>query len=401
MMRASKLVNRVAASWCGVCCAICLAWPTAAAAQQSVKQVISFLLTNRSVSTDDFVRDEQAAASTRDAISQFLVTELGTLPINSSASGFAYRFNPTLGTTERSSDSFGPFLVQRALTTGRHQFTFGMSYQQAKFDRIDGRSLGDGRLVATASELDGESQPFDVETITLLLDTNTTTFSAHWGWTDRLETSAALPLVRLSLSGQRVDTYRGRAATQATVAAAASGPGDLVVRTKYSLIGSGATGLALGGDVQFPTGDEENLLGTGEATIAPRVMYSFERTRFAVHGDAAYVFFGASGELDYGAAATVVGSQRFTVVGELAGRRLASSGSLTDVREPHPTLPSVDTIRLTSVDQPTQRLIAVLGVKWNVAATFLVSASVMRPLTSAGLHTGWVPTLTVEYSVGR
>jgi len=95
------------------------------------------------------------------------------------------------------------------------------------------------------------------------------------------------------------------------------------------------------------------------------------------------------------------GNGTVTVVGELAGRRLASSGSLTDVREPHPTLPSVDTIRLTSVDQPTQRLIAVLGVKWNVAATFLVSASVMRPLTSAGLHTGWVPTLTVEYSVGR
>jgi hypothetical protein len=362
---------------------------------------LSFLLTNRSIATDDFARDEQAAAATRDAISKFLVTELGTLPINSSAGGLAYRFNPTLGSVERSSDSFGPFLVQRALTTGKHQLTFGMSYQHATFDSIDGRSLRDGRLVATASELDGESQPFDVETISLLLDTSTTTLSAHWGWTDRLETSAALPLIRLSLSGQRLDTYRGHAQIQATVAAAASGPGDMVVRTKYSLVGSGATGVAIGTDVQFPTGDEENLLGTGEATVAPRIMGSFERARFAVHGDAAYVFFGASGEFDYGTAATFVGSPRVTFVGELAGRRLATSGRLTDVREQHPTLPSVDTIRLSSVAQPTARLIGVLGVKWNVAATLLVSASVMHPLTSAGLHTQWVPTLTIEYSIGR
>lgn len=379
---------------------IALAWPATASAQQSIQQVLSILLTNRSISTDDSVRDEQAAAATRDAISQFLVTELGTLPIGSAASGFTYRFNPALGSAERSSDNFGPFLVQRALTTGRHQLTFGISYQQATFDTIDGRSLRDGQLVATASQLRGESQPFDVETISLLLDTATTTLSAHFGVTDRLEVGAALPLVRLTLSGQSVDTYRGRALVQATAAAAASGPGDLIVRTKYSAGLKGGSGVAVGADIQFATGDAQNLLGTGQTTIAPRIMGSIERSRLALHGDAARVFGGAD-EFDYGAAATFAASQRVTIVGELSGRRLAASGRLTDVTERNPTLTAVDTIRLTSVEQPTQRLTAVLGARWNVLGTLLVSASVMHPLTSVGLNARWVPTLTIEYSLGR
>src|SRR5262249_960946 len=74
---------------------------------QTLNDVLSFLLTNRSIATDDFVRDEAAASATRDAISSYLVTELATLPVSSSSGGFTYRLEPTLGTTLRSSDSFG------------------------------------------------------------------------------------------------------------------------------------------------------------------------------------------------------------------------------------------------------------------------------------------------------
>src|SRR6188508_1851023 len=92
---------------------------TPAAAQQTVSEVLSFLLTNRSIPTGDFVQDAQAAAATRDTISTFLLLERATLPVTSSASAFTYRFDTTLGTVVRSSDSFGPFLVERSLTSGR------------------------------------------------------------------------------------------------------------------------------------------------------------------------------------------------------------------------------------------------------------------------------------------
>src|SRR5215217_8074602 len=59
-------------------------------AQQSVSDTLSFLLTNRSIATGDFAGDEQAAAATRDTISSFLLSELGSLPVSSAATGFTY-----------------------------------------------------------------------------------------------------------------------------------------------------------------------------------------------------------------------------------------------------------------------------------------------------------------------
>src|SRR5215471_18285798 len=102
-----------------------------AEAQQTVSQVLSFLLTNRSIATGDFVQDEQAAAATRDTISTFLRLGLGDLPITSSASAFTYRLDSNLGTVVRSSDSFGPFLVERSLTSGLLRGSVALSYQTA------------------------------------------------------------------------------------------------------------------------------------------------------------------------------------------------------------------------------------------------------------------------------
>src|SRR5687768_101728 len=75
--------------------------PTHAVAQQSVRQVLSFLLTNQAVRTGDIERDAEAAAATRDTISRALLIELATLPISTSSAGFTYLFNSDLGTRER------------------------------------------------------------------------------------------------------------------------------------------------------------------------------------------------------------------------------------------------------------------------------------------------------------
>src|SRR6188508_3710953 len=98
--------------------------PAAAAAQQPLSDVLSFLLINRSVVTGDFARDEAAAAATRDVIVTFVLAEISTLPTNySPASGFAYRLDPELGVTRRSSKSFGPFFMERSLTAGKGQMS--------------------------------------------------------------------------------------------------------------------------------------------------------------------------------------------------------------------------------------------------------------------------------------
>jgi hypothetical protein len=152
--------------------------------------------------------------------------------------------------------------------------------------------------------------------------------------------------------------------------------------------------------VRLPTGDPANLLGGDQAAVKPRVIGSYETERVGVHGELGYSFGGLSRELSFAGAVSAAASPTLTVVGELTGRRLEGFPRLSEITEPHPNLSGVDTVRLTGVPRGMTRMAAVAGVKWNIASTWLISANVMRPLTSAGLNAPWVPTVTVDYSMG-
>ena len=377
--------------------------PVPALAQQgSVTDVLSFLLTNRSIATADATGDEAAAAATRDTISRLLLLELATVPTLSSSTGFVYRMDRDLGgTAVRSTESFGPAFVDRSLTSGVLRAAIGAAYQETRFNRIDGRSLTDGTLVSTASRLTGQSEPFDIETVALRLTTRTLTLSANVGVSDRVDISAALPLVRLIMSGERVDTLRGTQVLQATATVDASGVGDLILRAKYNALRAGGTGLAIGAEARVPTGAEENLLGSGELSFKPRVIGSAELGVLSIHSEVGYLLGGLSRELDYNGAVAVAASSRVTFIAELLGRRLESGGRLTQTVAAHPRLAGVETIRLSAIPEATYRALAIGSIKWNVGETLLVTGSVLRSITPTGLTAQFTPTVVLEYSFGR
>jgi hypothetical protein len=188
---------------------------------------------------------------------------------------------------------------------------------------------------------------------------------------------------------------------QATVAASASGPGDLLLRTKFHLLQRGTSGIGIGADARLPTGNAANLLGADRTTIKPRVIWSVDRTRVAVDSNVAYGLGGVSDELDYGAAVTAAGTNTVTIVGEFAGRRLMSAGRLIDVTTRNPRLAGVETTRLSALDSGSNRAVATGGVKWNVNATWLVTANVSRSLGTDGLAARWMSTVGAEYAFGE
>ena len=192
-------------------------------AQQTPADVVSFLVTNQSVQTGDFQKDQAAAAATRDTITRALLVNLASMPIPTSSSGFVYRLDPELGTMNRVSDSFGTFFVERASTSGRGRVSLGASATFADYDRLDGLNLTDGTLVTTANIFRDETAPFDTESLTLKMHTNTLTFYGSVGVTDRLEVGGVLPLVRLHIEGTRINVYRGQQFVQASGTADVSG----------------------------------------------------------------------------------------------------------------------------------------------------------------------------------
>src|SRR5262245_55041246 len=210
----------------------------APAAAQPPTDVISFLVTNQSVQTGDFNKDQAAAAATRDTIVRSVLVNLASVPIESSSSGFVYRLDSELGTPTRVSDSFGTFFVERAMTSGRGRFALGASGSTAAYDRLDGLNLTDGTLVTTANQFRDEAVPFDTERLTLKMRTSTFTVFGTYGVTDRFEIGGALPLVQLHVEGSRVNVYRGQTFVQATASGDASGMADVAIRAKYRMTSS-------------------------------------------------------------------------------------------------------------------------------------------------------------------
>ena len=126
----------------------------------------------------------------------------------------------------------------------------------------------DSGFVTIANQFRDEPQAFDVETLGLEIRSRTVTFLGTAGLTEWLDVSAAIPVVSLTLEGQRMNTYRGQQLLQASGAAEATGLGDMAIRAKVRLNGASGSGLALVGETRLPTGREEDLLGSGETSFA-------------------------------------------------------------------------------------------------------------------------------------
>lgn len=373
--------------------------PESAPERTPVREVLSFLLTNQAVATGDFVKDTEATAIAADAVARLLQAELTTLPLGSSSAGFTYRLNPQLGTVERASQSFGPLFAERSVTAGRGQWSVGMTLQLANYSELNDIDLDSG-FVTIANQFRDEPQAFDVETLSLDIQSRTVTFLGTAGLTDWLDVSAAVPVVSLALEGYRINNYRGQQLLQASGAAEATGLGDMAIRAKVRLYGASGTGLALVGETRLPTGREEDLLGSGEASFAAMLVGSYEPGRLALHGNLGLTRGGLLDEVGMRAAASFSPSVRVTLLTEIVGRHLTGIGRLTGQREPHPTVEGVDTFRLITSGSSVNSSVVTGGVRWNVAGAWLVNGGVTFPMVNHGLRPKPTVLVGLEYAFG-
>ncbi len=380
-----------------VFCLVSIGIARPAAGQQTVTEALTFLLSGRSIPTDDFVPSLPPDLSATEAFAHALRTDLSVRPLTSPAGGMAFEWHPGLGTMARPTDSFGPFFTSRARATGLRRASLTVGLRQTEFDALHGQSLTDGSLIAAGSRVSDEAAPFDVQSVTLRIRARTATFTGEVGVTDRLDFIVAVPFIELTLAGERIDTYRGTPFVQATALASATGLGDVVVRAKYELVRAGQATLAAGAEVRLPTGNTTNSLGSGERRLAPQVMASLETSRVTIHADGAYSFGEVSNALHYGGAVTLAAASRLTLVGELLGRTDYSAPGLAAFTVSHPRLAGVSTTLIGRTSETMHRMMAVAGIKWNVTGSWLLNAHVLRPLSATGFTAEWSPAVTLDY----
>ena len=295
-----------------------------------------------------------------------LTSQLAAIPLPSPASGFTYRFDPATGTFQRSTRSFGPILADRGETIGKGRMAFGFSYQFFSFDHLDGVPLVAVPAVFTHDNFQAGGGRSDVVATMNTIAATVSQFSGAltYGVTDRFDISLAVPIVRTHLSllsnatihrvgtGANVQVHYfpddsaigGFGSTHQFFAeGSASGVGDIVVRAKTTVLREGPRALAAGVDVRLPTGDEQNLLGSGAAGVRPFGAFSTSFGRFAPHANIAYQWNGKSviaGEVESGLKADlpdqfvyVLGSDfgvtdRFSIVLDVTGQRVLDSPRL-------------------------------------------------------------------------
>ncbi|MDQ3938116.1 MAG: hypothetical protein M3253_05485 [Chloroflexota bacterium] len=368
-----------------------------ARAQDTVTDVVSFLMITRVVPTGDFERDQEAAAMAAEAVTRALIVNLTSVPIATSSSGFLYRLNPLLGTVERATDSFGAFFIERALAPGHGRASFGLSASTSRFDELDGQSLDDGTFLTTANRFVDEAAPFDTETLTLRVRTSTVTAFASVGVTERLEIGGALPFVRLTLEGERVNTYYGDRSPQASGAAIATGVADAALRAKYTIHSARRAGVAVAAELRIPTGNEANLLGSGATGFRILGIGAVERGPVMLAGNAGIIRGGISDELNLGGAAALAVRPRLSLTAELLIRNIAQLRPLELSSQPHPTIADVHTLRLVGGEPGRTIAGGVAGLKWNPTGTIVVGGHVRWHFTTAGLTAPITPSLAIEY----
>jgi hypothetical protein len=360
---------------------------------------------------------------------QQLVAQLSTFPTGTPSGGFSFNFDPATGAFQRATNSFGPSFADRALTNGRGKFTLGANFQYSKYTSFEGADLQDGEVKFYLTHQDIPGTLFfegDVVEADLRLDlsSSTTTIFANYGVTNAFDLAVSLPILHVSMdstidarilrlaTGQTpIHTFAGGSDT-ATFheSGSATGIGDILVRGKYRFLSAPGGGLAAGVDLRLPTGDAEELLGTGATGAAFSLIGSTSSGVFAPHFNVSYSASGDSdvvniaNEFTYKAGTEFVASPAVTLSVDFLGRTLLDAGRLELTPTTHTFQSAAGVPGSTSFDEYVARDGSLnisnlaVGGKFNVGGNLLISANALIALSNSGVTARITPVFGFDYT---
>jgi hypothetical protein len=361
-----------------------------------------------------------------------LTGQIVSLPLPAPASGFTYQFDAGLGVFTRSTSSFGPILAERADTIGARRVSIGFAYQRLAFDSIENIDLQSVPAVFTHDNAELRGGREDVITTVNSIDSEVSRSAAFitYGVTNDLDVSIAVPYITTDIvvtsdaTVRRIGTtipeiHFFRAADDSigdtrifTAFGHASGIGDITIRMKQAIKKSPRNGIALGLDLRLPTGDENNLLGTGAPAVQPFAAWSATYGTFAPHINLGYQWNGSStlaGDIEagvsedlpdvavYALGAVVAVHPRVTLALDVLGRYIIDSPRvrLEDfvALDGHSVYPNI-AFDTGSINE----LSSAVGLKINVAGRLLLNTNLLMRLNSGGLRDKISPLVGVEYA---
>jgi hypothetical protein len=409
-------------------------WPSASAAQTATtgREFVRQLFYVGAVDPQEPPSQiQQNAEASANEIAKFVGISISTLPIGTSSAGFSYVHDKDTGELILKSDSFGPSFAERPLTNGKGVSNIGFNYQRSETSYNE--AFGTADHVSSAIPIFDNTATFKsdgfVQFITrqayLTSVIDAFNFVATYGVTDRFDIGVAVPVLSLKLTGRWDDNYditrtwnanlrdvrsvfptpTGTLNTLPEQTHTASGVGDVALRLKYGFGSQRGDGVAIAGEIRLPTGNEEELLGSGK--VSAKVLLVGSKAflgRANVYGNAGYTAGGLSDEANYVGAVDVslLEKKQITASFTVLGRTLAD-GAMPErtatvrrtVTEPIGTQDIV-VDRFFWQSQSVTLTQAAFGIKANLGGRWLLSASVLSALNNRGFQAKWVPVIGID-----
>jgi hypothetical protein len=361
-----------------------------------------------------------------------LVSQLVSVPLPSPGGGFTYQFDSSLGVFQRTTQSFGPILAERADTIGAKRVAFGFAYQRFRFDSVEGIDLNKVPAVFEHdnAQLLGGRQDVVTTLNSIRAVVSQGTSFVTMGITDHLDISLAVPIVTNSLTVvsdahiQRLGTtnelthfYRqenGEVGDERifTASGDATGLGDILIRAKHAFRKRASSQLALGLDVKLPTGDEMNLLGSGAPSLQPFAIWSATFASVAPHVNLGYRWNGSSvlagnpstgesgdfpDQVSYALGSDVSVNSRLTLAFDLVGRYIIDAERLR--AETFHALDGRSTFPTIVFERDSfNALSGAIGFKANMLERLLLDVNLLFKLDEHGLRDKVTPLIGFEYS---
>lgn len=353
--------------------------------------------------TQDPVAQEQI-----NAFAGLVVLETSTAPYGTSAGGFTFHYDPRLKVFVRSSESFGPLFVQRSLTIGKGKWGAGFNVLHAGYDSLNGSRLDNGDLLLTRNvRLAGDPTSYTRDTFDF--HTDTTVAFGNYGVTDNFDISAAVPWVRVSVAAQLAaftssNTLLG---TLPLPQSAASGIGDIAIQGKYRFWKQEGGGLATALRVRLPTGDTDNLRGSGVTRTFVSGIWSKGGT-FSPHAEFGYEFWSdkldvapdrsifVKDDVTYAIGAEWTPNPRLTTVLDFLGEHFRHGGSAGYLTFVEPGRGSLEA--LTGVPGGLTKAALAPGFKWNAYGSGLITGGVLLSLHNKGLRANVIPVIGLDWA---
>lgn len=389
-----------------------------------------------------FVSQPNAQETLRQ-LNRGIASQLSTFPLGSSSAGFTYTFDPELGVFNRSTETFGPVFSERPLTAGKGKLSFGVTQLHATYDSFEGQDLRDGdiKLYLEHQDVNQDGSRLnpalwfegDIIEAALSIDlkNDTTVLYANYGVSDRFDVGIAVPYQRLDLDA-RIDARIEHLATAPDPfvvhtfpeaegddaafleSGSAEGIGDVVLRGKYNFHRSASASLAAALDLRLPTGDADDLLGSG-ATQAKlyAIAAHVGSKRFSPRIAAGYTYSSGGAdfvgdlpdEINYSAGFDAGLHSRATFTADFLGRTLLDADRLVQQERVFDNVLRTDpTIRTTTRVSPgittgnLNVLLGSAGVKVNPAGRLLVMVNLLFAIGDSGLQDRVTPVFGVDYS---